>query len=203
MSLSNAQQHDLLTEALTCNVMFVPRKDIVSLNAFQSDMINYFEYPAGNAFPTQGLPILNQIIAFFLLPIFLIRWFYQRKYFKAGWRVNFLEKTIQSINKAQKIDTISTSDLGILVYEQKVEITHPAEGPLFVLYESASVGNLHDLEALNEFANTLAKRLNMRIVGQRATLMSLRVRLSFLVFEIVIGAVVVVGFLGAVKFSVN
>jgi len=81
--LTKAHQHKLAHESQHAMTLFVPEKDRYSRNAFQADLINFFEYPGG--IYQMGIPILNQILAILLLPIFLMGWFYWRRFYKKGW----------------------------------------------------------------------------------------------------------------------
>ena len=197
--LTKAHQHYLANESQHAMTLFVPEKDRYSKNAFQADLIDFFEYPGGSS--QRGIPILNQIFAILLLPIFLMGWFYWRKFYKKGWLIHFEEKTFTAIKQKNNEVVRVDAEFGVLVYEQKIELTHRTKGPILVLYQAAPIGDDFDLKALNLFADTLALRLGIRVVGQRATFMSLRARLISLSFMFAVGLIVFIGFFGAVKIS--
>ena len=165
--LTRACQHVLLQESQDSVEWFVPLEDRSSVNAIKADLLDWLTCHNG-----QGLPILNELIRLLLLPVYLLFWFYRRSQKPPGWIVNFQNRTFTSIRQKNQTHFHGSDLFGVHLHGQQIEITHPTRGPLVVLHKFSRIGNEADLRALNRLTECLAFRLQFRLVGQRATLIS-------------------------------
>ncbi|HYW57282.1 MAG TPA: hypothetical protein VE934_09990 [Polaromonas sp.] len=176
--LTRAYQHVLLREARESPELFIPLEDYSSANAMKADVLDWFSNDHG-----QGLPVLNELVKLLLLPAFFLFWFWRRARKPPGWLVNFQNQTFIPIAQNGQVQLQGSDLLGVHLYEQKIEITHPAKGPLITLHKFSRIGDENDLAALNQLSERLATRLRFRVVGQRASLLPAGYEVLFIVLK--------------------
>jgi hypothetical protein len=151
---------DIRTDATS--EIFLPCQDRSSKAAFRASLSKLFL----STFPIPELWILLWPV----LPFYVAYWFWQRHRPQPGWLIEIQKRSLQAVRQKQPKSYLLTPEMGLLAHHRQIDITHPTQGPILILFTAAPSSDPQDAIALENLANTLAEQLQLRLVGCRVAL---------------------------------
>lgn len=141
--------------------MFMPCMDRSSKAAFRKALSDLF---------TSTLPLPELwFLLIPLVPFYIAHWFWRRQRPHPGWLIDLHERKLESIRQKNHKTCQLTLEMGLLAHHRQIDITHPTRGPVLTLFTAAPSNDPQDKLALENLAQTLAKRLQLRLVGCRVS----------------------------------